>query len=366
MREEVPTTGTVVINDYNLNLMKRKQIPYFRRTLGIIFQDFRLIPDMKVYDNVAFTLRVTGAKEKDVRTRVYHALGMVGLIAKTSALPQELSGGEQQRVAIARALVNDPKMIIADEPTGNVDPQMSYEIVKLLNDINRNSGTTIVMVTHAHDLVKRFDHRVIALKNGEIIADGYDKNLILSQLKDETETSDTGYYDAPAENKEIDNFIFSYDKGSSDQTDDHIQDDNTEEKENARADSKPKPEFISAEENTADADSDNLYDNSLTGHVIENSKNNLTDLDLDAFMSGTSVAEKLDTNSENNETEQISPETAANKENPAQNYNAPLPNEEKVIESFSFNPKAAEGIDEQEQSEKTEDDDGVNGGDFDE
>lgn len=210
MREEVPTAGTVTINGFNLNKMKKRDIPYFRRTMGIIFQDFRLIPDMRVYDNVAFALRVTGTKEREVRKRVTHALGMVGLLSKTHSLPKELSGGEQQRVAIARALVNNADLIIADEPTGNIDPAMSIEIMELLNHINKANGTTIVMVTHAHELVKQYDHRIVVLKEGEIIADGYDKESILSLINPETPQTDAGFYNAPNEYDDVEKFIFTY------------------------------------------------------------------------------------------------------------------------------------------------------------
>lgn len=210
MREEIPTSGTITINGYNLNTMRKREIPYFRRTLGIVFQDFRLIPDMKVYDNVAFALRVTGIKEREVRRRVTHVLGMVGLLSKTQSLPKELSGGEQQRVAIARAIVNKPDLIIADEPTGNVDPQMSLEIMELLNQINLSEGTTIVMVTHAHDLVRKFDHRVIALKEGQIIGDGLDKDVILEQLDESMPVTEAGYYSAPGESEDVESFIFNY------------------------------------------------------------------------------------------------------------------------------------------------------------
>ena len=210
MREEVPTSGTVTINGYNLNKMKKRDIPYFRRTMGIIFQDFRLIPDMRVYDNVAFALRVTGIKEREVRKRVTHALGMVGLLAKTQSLPKELSGGEQQRVAIARALVNNADLIIADEPTGNIDPAMSVEIMELLNRINKSNGTTIVMVTHAHDLVRQYDHRVVVLKEGEIIADGYDREQILGLINPDVVPTDAGFYNAPNEFEDVEKFIFTY------------------------------------------------------------------------------------------------------------------------------------------------------------
>lgn len=174
MREQVPNSGTVVINNYNLNTIKKRDIPKFRRTMGIVFQDFRLIANMTVYDNVAFAMRVIGAKEKEIRKRVPYVLSLVGLTSKARQLPTQLSGGEQQRVALARALVNNAGIIIADEPTGNIDPEMSYEIVDLLNHINAN-GTTVVMVTHEHELVRRFNHRVITINKGEVISDTADK-----------------------------------------------------------------------------------------------------------------------------------------------------------------------------------------------
>lgn len=175
MREEVPSSGTIVIKGYNLNEMKKKKIPYFRRNMGIVFQDFRLIPTMTVYDNVAFAMRVVGTREKDIRKRVPYVINIVGLSAKARCYPNELSGGEQQRVALARALANNADIIIADEPTGNVDPQMSLEIVELLTRLNE-AGTTVIMVTHAHDLVKKFDKRVITLEGGEVVADGMIEN----------------------------------------------------------------------------------------------------------------------------------------------------------------------------------------------
>ncbi len=177
MREQVPNKGTVIINGYNLNEMKRKQIPLFRRTLGIVFQDFRLIPTMTVFDNVAFAMRVIGAKEKEIRKRVPYILSLVGLTSKARHFPTQLSGGEQQRVALARALVNNAGLIIADEPTGNIDPEMSYEIVDLLNHINAN-GTTVVMVTHEHNLVRHFHHRVITIDQGSVISDTVDTDKL--------------------------------------------------------------------------------------------------------------------------------------------------------------------------------------------
>ncbi len=177
MREEVPTSGTININGYDLNNIKKSKIPYFRRSLGIVFQDFRLIPTMNVYDNVAYAMRVIGARENAIRKRVPYLLGLVGLNSKARSKPNQLSGGEQQRVALARALANNANTIIADEPTGNVDPKMSYEIVDLLNHINAD-GTTVIMVTHDLHLVKTFNHRVITIKNGVIESDYPDASHI--------------------------------------------------------------------------------------------------------------------------------------------------------------------------------------------
>ncbi len=171
MREEVPSSGTITVDGVDLNKMKKRNIPKFRRKLGIVFQDFRLIPTMTVFDNVAFAMRVIGTKEKKIRRRVPFLLSLMGLSEKSRNYPRELSGGEQQRVALARALANDAEIIIADEPTGNVDPQMSYEIVDLLMRLNE-AGTTVIMVTHEHSLVRCFDKRVIILDKGTVISDG--------------------------------------------------------------------------------------------------------------------------------------------------------------------------------------------------
>ncbi len=176
LREEVPTEGTVLVNHYDLNQLKRKEIPYYRRSLGIVFQDFRLIPSMTVFDNVAFAMRVIGAGEQDIAERVPFVLNLVGLSGKEDSYPTEISGGEQQRVALARALVNNAGTIIADEPTGNIDPEMSYEIVDLFHRINDN-GTTVVMVTHEHDLVRQYDDRIILLRDGYVVSDGKDDDL---------------------------------------------------------------------------------------------------------------------------------------------------------------------------------------------
>lgn len=193
MREQVANSGTVLINGFNLNTMKKKEIPMLRRTMGIVFQDFRLIPTMSVFDNVAFAMRVIGAKEKEIRKRVPYILSLVGLTSKARQLPTQLSGGEQQRVALARALVNNAGILIADEPTGNIDPEMSYEIVDLLNHINAN-GTTVVMVTHEHNLVRHFHHRVITIDGGSVVSDTSDTD----RLPDDYATIEANYPTAPA------------------------------------------------------------------------------------------------------------------------------------------------------------------------
>jgi len=170
MREELPNSGEVIVDGHRLSTLRHKDIPYYRRSMGMVFQDFRLIPNMNVFDNVAFAMRVTGASTKAVRKKVPYVLGLVGLNDKARCLPKELSGGEQQRVGLARALINNPSIIIADEPTGNVDPRMSFEIVDMLNEINRR-GTTVLMVTHEHSLVKKFRRRIIEIQDGELVAD---------------------------------------------------------------------------------------------------------------------------------------------------------------------------------------------------
>ena len=166
-----PTSGTVHVNGYSLERIRKREIPFLRRTVGVVFQDFRLINKMTVAENVAFAMRVIGAKEKEIRERVPYVLDLVGLSDKEKRHPSELSGGEQQRLAIARALVNNPSMIIADEPTGNLDPQMSFEIMSLLEEIN-NLGTTMLVVTHAQNLVDSFNKRVITINDGVIVDDG--------------------------------------------------------------------------------------------------------------------------------------------------------------------------------------------------
>ncbi len=170
LKEIDASSGEVIVNGFNLRKLRRSKVPALRRTIGVVFQDFRLIPTMTVYENVAFVLRVIDAPAKYIRSRVPYVINLVGLSDKTKSYPTELSGGEQQRVALARALVNDPKLIIADEPTGNIDPALSYEIVGLLKGINE-CGTTILMVTHEHELVRYFGGRIININKGSIAFD---------------------------------------------------------------------------------------------------------------------------------------------------------------------------------------------------
>ena len=166
-----PTAGRIMINGYNMTNISSKQIPYMRRTIGVIFQDFRLLEKKNVYENMVFAMRAVGAPPAEIKRRIPYVLELVGLENKTRRLPSELSGGEQQRVAIARALVNNPDTIIADEPTGNLDPERSFEIMSLLERIN-DLGTTMLVVTHEKALVDRFAKRVITIEGGRIISDG--------------------------------------------------------------------------------------------------------------------------------------------------------------------------------------------------
>ena len=168
--EERPNEGQVLIDGQDISHIRKGKIPYVRRKMGLVFQDFRLIDHMTVYDNVAFAMRVVGASPKAIKKRVPYILGLVGIQHKAKHYPTEMSGGERQRVGLARALVNNPSMIIADEPTGNIDPALSYEIVDLLSAINER-GTTVLMVTHEHSLVKHFHKRIIQIHSGEIVAD---------------------------------------------------------------------------------------------------------------------------------------------------------------------------------------------------
>lgn len=168
--EERPTSGRISINNYTVSSLKQKKIPFYRRTLGMVFQDFRLLDNKTVIDNVAFAMRVVGASNRQIRRRAPEVLSRVGLSGKAKFLPTQLSGGEQQRVAIARALANNPGLIIADEPTGNLDPETSREIMEYLEEINK-SGTTVIVATHDKDIVNSFHRRVIEVVDGRIVRD---------------------------------------------------------------------------------------------------------------------------------------------------------------------------------------------------
>lgn len=170
LREELPTEGKVFVDGKDVAKLRRHQVPYMRRQMGIIFQDFRLIPSMTVYENVAFAMHVTNISRKEIRERVPYMLELVHLEDKANVYPDYLSGGEQQRVAVARALVHTPKLVIADEPTGNIDPELSLEMMELLERVSK-MGITVLVVTHEHELVHHFNQRVITLKQGRIISD---------------------------------------------------------------------------------------------------------------------------------------------------------------------------------------------------
>lgn len=170
LKEIEPTSGSIIVDDVDLSSLKRKEIPYYRRKLGVVFQDFRLLPDRTAYENVAFAMEIVGASPKEIRRRVPAVLSMVGLGSKAHAYPHQLSGGEQQRVALARALVNNPSILIADEPTGNLDPVTAMEIMKIINLINRR-GTTVIMATHAKSIVNAMRKRVLQFRKGVLIKD---------------------------------------------------------------------------------------------------------------------------------------------------------------------------------------------------
>lgn len=173
-REEKPTKGQIIIGGINVAKLRNSKVYKLRRRLGIVFQDYRLLPKLTVYENVAFTLEVIGTKKSEIKRRTLKAIELVGLKAKTRNYPNQLSGGEQQRVAIARAIVNNPKLLICDEPTGNLDPDMSMEIVKLLDSINKATGTTVIMATHDREIVNKMKKRVLILKEGRLVKD-YEK-----------------------------------------------------------------------------------------------------------------------------------------------------------------------------------------------
>lgn len=179
LKEEEPSAGNIFINGRDITKIKPSKVPYLRRSMGIVFQDFRLLPDKTVYENVAFAMYVVRASQKHIRRQVPMVLSLVGLTQKAKMYPNELSGGEQQRVALARAIVNNPSMLIADEPTGNLDPNTAWDIMELLNDINLR-GTTVVVATHAKDIVDKMNRRVIRIEHGNIVRDekgGYDGEI---------------------------------------------------------------------------------------------------------------------------------------------------------------------------------------------
>lgn len=196
MHEEAPSNGEIVINGKKISKLRRKDVPYLRRHMGIVFQDFRLIDKMTVFDNVAFAMRAVGESTATIKKRVPYVLDLVGLSAKMKSKPSELSGGEQQRVSLARALVNNPEIIIADEPTGNVDPELSHEIIELLTEINA-MGTTVLVVTHEHDLVREFSQRVIKIDRGRVIGDSKygtsEDDLIYSEDIEDYRDSDDSF-----------------------------------------------------------------------------------------------------------------------------------------------------------------------------
>lgn len=179
LKEEEPSAGNIFINGRDITKIKPSKVPYLRRSMGIVFQDFRLLPDKTVYENVAFAMYVVRASQKHIKRQVPMVLSLVGLSQKAKMYPNELSGGEQQRVALARAIVNNPSMLIADEPTGNLDPNTAWDIMELLNDINLR-GTTVVVATHAKDIVDKMNRRVIRIEHGNIVRDekgGYDGEI---------------------------------------------------------------------------------------------------------------------------------------------------------------------------------------------
>ena len=199
MHEETPSRGSIFVNGVNVTKLKRRKVPYLRRNMGIVFQDFRLIDKMTVYDNVAFAMRAIGARPSAVKKRVPYILDLVGLTHKAKNRPSELSGGEQQRVSLARALVNNPSIIIADEPTGNIDPEMSFEIIELLSKIN-DQGTTILVVTHEHDLVHHFSKRVVEIEKGRVVSDT--KESVADESYELTDYSDIDTSDIELETVE--------------------------------------------------------------------------------------------------------------------------------------------------------------------
>lgn len=179
-REEKPSRGEIIIGGVNVSRLRNSRVYKLRRLIGVVFQDYKLLPKLTVYENVAFALEVTGTDSKQIRKRVINVLGKVGLKHKAKEYPDKLSGGEQQRVAIARAIVNNPKLLICDEPTGNLDPEISMEIMEILKNINKDLGTTILMVTHDLEIVKKMKKRVIVLRDGRMVKD-YEKGSFVDE-----------------------------------------------------------------------------------------------------------------------------------------------------------------------------------------
>ena len=213
MREQVPTQGDIIIDDQIINKLKRRQVPYLRRKMGMVYQDFRLIEKMNVFDNVAFAMRVIGASQSEIKERVTQILKVVGLEHKMFVRPSQLSGGEQQRVSLARAIANKPKVLIADEPTANVDTNMSLEIMKILKKINK-FGTTVIVVTHDKELVNRFGGRIMEIEKGKVIFDsGASEKADVESKDSATEnTSDNTEKKADLEEKVTDNDIAEQEK----------------------------------------------------------------------------------------------------------------------------------------------------------
>lgn len=203
LHEEAATSGRILVNGFDLSNIKKRRIPYLRRSMGVVFQDFRLIPTMTVYENVAFAMRVTNVKESEIRRRVPYVLKLVGLLGKENTYPTLLSGGEQQRVAMARALAHSPQLIIADEPTGNIDPELSLEMMELLERVSE-TGITVVVVTHEHELVRQFHQRVVTLKKGRIISDvPADKEAIRARAERKERLFETELEPADTAEKEV-------------------------------------------------------------------------------------------------------------------------------------------------------------------
>jgi len=194
LKESEPTSGKIMVDGHDISKIRRSKLPYYRRKMGVVFQDFRLLKNKTVFENVAFAMQIVQASTREIRRAVPQVLALVGLAKKAKAYPNQLSGGEQQRTALARAIVNKPPILIADEPTGNLDPDTAWGIMTLLEDIN-DRGTTVVVATHAHDIVDDMQKRVIALKNGEIVRDIAERGAEWSQFAEEDYDDEYDYED---------------------------------------------------------------------------------------------------------------------------------------------------------------------------